>query len=243
MVGEEDFVPNRNAPPAALLVHAYAGILQRPCSPRAGSRNHRRTMESLPIRCRRLKVENNALQIRVREMIFMALQQSDRLYIWIKSCFGYSCTHACISYFNYSSAQLRILLTIEEYYSCQLKNTLKISKILQKFGKKTIPVNLKMFLILGNKNTPIMSKCSRYIMFRKLLQPTWKITPNIIRKILPSNMECYACILTCDYYPPRFISQIEKYFVHLWVVFFLQFRVIFSEFGEILLRFKFGEMV
>ena len=131
-------------------------------------------------------------------------------YIWIKSCFGYSCSHACISYFNYSSAQLRILLTIEDYYSCQLKNTLKISKILQKFGKKTIPVNLKMFLILGNKNTPIMSKCSRYIMFRKLLQPTWKITPNIIREILSSNMEYYACVLTFNYYP-LCLSQIEKY--------------------------------
>jgi len=51
-------------------------------------------------------------------------------------------------------------------------------------------------------------------MFEILLQPTWNVTPNIIRKILPSNMEYYACVLTCDYYPLA-LSEIEKYFVHL----------------------------
>ncbi|RLM65298.1 hypothetical protein C2845_PM16G13870 [Panicum miliaceum] len=53
-------------------------ILQRSCSPRAGRSNHRRPTKSLPIRCRRLKMETNTMQKRVREMIFTALHQSER---------------------------------------------------------------------------------------------------------------------------------------------------------------------
>ena len=103
-----------------------------------------------------------------------------------------------------------LLLSIEKYSRNLAKNYSCVSKILLLSGKK---------ILQSFEN-------AHGIMFQKLLKPAWKIIPNIIRKLLSySNMECYTCVLTCDYYPLG-LSQIEKYFVHLWVMFFLQFRVI-----------------
>jgi hypothetical protein len=64
-------------------------------------------------------------------------------------------------------------LSIEKYSRNLAKNYSCVSKILLLSGKK---------ILQSFENV-------HGIMFQKLLKPTWKIIPNIIRKLLSYNME------------------------------------------------------